>query len=82
MPRAANNLRFEEWTNCARCGFIHPVSMLSKQLGLLLCSCHFCLDDISNMRRHKEIQEVLSDPTEFESDLSKLQKEKGEVVFP
>jgi len=55
--------------------------MLSKQLGLMLCSDHGCLDDISNDRRPLAIQAILKQSTEGKSDWAEKLKDKGEVIF-
>lgn len=80
MPRANNNMIGEEWKICDRCGFIHPLSMLTKQLGRLLCRDHGCLDDLSNMYRQKQIVEAQKGP-EGQSDLPELMSGPDEVIF-
>lgn len=79
MPRQQGLWR-EEWDICDRCGFKHPISMLTKQLGLKLCTDHGCLDDISVMRRQLIINEILKRP-EGDSDKPKLLGDVGEVAF-
>jgi hypothetical protein len=64
MPRHSGIQR-QEWTKCDRCGFEHPVSMLSSQKGLLLCKCHGCLDSLLVEQRPMMIQTVLSDGEEL-----------------
>jgi hypothetical protein len=64
MPYKAGIQR-EEWTTCDRCGFIHPVSMLTSQLGLLVCRCHGCYDSLLIQNRPMMIQTVLSDGEEL-----------------
>lgn len=79
MPRQ-QGLWGEEWDICDRCGFKHPISMLSMQLGLKLCHDHGCYDDISNMRRLYIITEILKKP-EGTSDKGIVLQGPGEVVF-
>lgn len=55
----------EEWTHCDRCGFIHPVSMLTNQQGLMVCHCHRCYDNLLIQERPTIIQAVLSDGEEL-----------------
>ncbi len=71
MPRP-NELYGEQWDTCARCGFDHPISMLSVQKGMKLCSDHGCLDDLDVERRQFVIQDVLSSGEE-------LQDKRGEI---
>lgn len=81
MPYANDKIVGEEWKTCDRCGFIHPVPMLSRKLGLMLCRCHQCSDDISNDRRPAQIQAVLATSAEGKSDWAERLKDKGEVIF-
>lgn len=64
MPRK-QGIQREEWTWCDRCWFIHPVSMLTSQKGLLVCSCHGCRDNLLVEERPMMIQQVLSDGEEL-----------------
>lgn len=70
----------EEWDTCDRCGFLHPISMLTKQLGMKLCSDHGCLDDLSNFYRTRIIAEKLKQP-EGLSDKPEVFKDPGEIKF-
>lgn len=71
----------EQWAKCDRCGFDHSIGMLSRQLGLTLCSDHGCLDDLITMRRPQMIQSILADGTEFQSQLVEIVADPGEVAF-
>lgn len=64
MPRK-QGIQREEWTTCARCGFLHPVSMLTPQKGMLLCHDHRCYDNLLVEERPMMIQAVLSDGEEL-----------------
>lgn len=80
MPRMQGVWR-QEWDNCDRCGFVHPISMLSMQLGFKLCKCHNCYDDLSNYYRAQIIQEILSDPSEGLSDKPEVFRDPEELTF-
>lgn len=81
MPKAQGIYR-QEWRTCDRCGFLHPIFSLRRQLGLLLCSCHGCIDDLSINYRPKIISDVLSIPGEGQSEKPVLYQDPGEnVVF-
>lgn len=83
MPKSANNLTGEPWRACDRCGFLHPISMLRKQLGLMLCDDHGCIDDISNDRRPLMITRMLPGAIKNEATnpIAERLKGKGEVIF-
>lgn len=69
MPRHQGIWR-QQWSRCDRCGFEHPVGMLTRQLGLLVCKDHGCIDDLTNQRRAIVIEEVLSDGQEGVNELA------------
>lgn len=69
----------EEWTTCARCGFIHPVSMLSSQNGMLLCHDHGCYDNLLIQERPMMIQQVLSDGEELLNIVGEKQAEDTDI---
>lgn len=71
----------EQWTTCDRCGFDHPVGILSKQMGLKLCNCHGCLDNLAIQRRPQVIAAVLSDSTEFQNQIGTQLEDPGEIIF-
>jgi hypothetical protein len=75
MPRHKGVWR-DQWAYCDRCGFPHPISMLTKQKGLLLCSDHGCLDNLENERRPRRIAETLSDGREAENPKVEKQAEQ------
>ena len=83
MPYAMNNLTGETWRTCDRCGFIHPISMLRRQLGLMLCDDHGCIDDISNDRRPLIIARLLPGAIRNEAinPTAERLKDKGEIIF-
>lgn len=58
MPNANNNLRREQWQQCDRCGFLFPMSQLTKQKGMLLCT-RTCFDDLTVERRPLMISQIL-----------------------
>jgi hypothetical protein len=78
MPRIGGIQR-EEWTTCARCGFIHPVSMLSSQNGMLLCHDHGCYDNLLVQERAMMIQQVLSDGEELLNVVGEKQAEDTDI---
>jgi hypothetical protein len=67
-----------QWAYCDRCGFPHPIGMLTKQKGLLVCHCHGCFDDRSNERRASQIAEILADGREGENPKAEKQAEIDE----
>lgn len=83
MPQINNNLTGEPWRTCDRCGFLHPVGMLRKQLGMMVCEDHGCADDISNDRRPMLIARILPGAVKNESinPIAERLKDKGEVLF-
>lgn len=81
MPRMAGGLWWQEWDDCDRCGFPHPIGMLSMQLGLKLCKCHDCWDDITIMYRDQVIAEVLADDREGLSDKGEIFIDPQELTF-
>lgn len=80
MPKN-KSITGQQWGRCDRCGFPHPVGMLSRQLGMTLCSDHGCIDDLLTLRRPQMIQSILADGTEFQSELAKIVEDPGEVAF-
>jgi hypothetical protein len=80
MPRWQGVWR-QEWDFCDRCGFPHPISMLSMQLGLKLCRCHGCWDDLSNYYRQQTISEILSDDQEGRTDKPEVFIDPEELTF-
>ncbi len=80
MPRAKGIWRVE-WRTCDRCGFLHPINLLTKQLGLMVCKCHGCHDDLIMDRRPKMIAEVLGGSQEGTSDQGQIYSDPGEVIF-
>lgn len=71
----------QEWDICDRCGFEHPISMLSMQLGMKLCKDHGCYDDISNDRRPAIIAAKLADGREGLTDKPEVFRGPGELTF-
>ena len=69
----------QEWSACDRCGFMFPLSMLSRQMGLTVCP--YDIDDLSNYYRPEQIQKVLSDGQEGRSDKPEVFRDPGEIVF-
>lgn len=69
----------EEWTVCDRCGFIHPVSMLTNQQGLMLCKCHRCLDNLMIQERPTVIQTVLEDGEELLNVVGEQRSQDPEI---
>lgn len=69
----------EEWTTCDRCGFIHPVSMLTNQMGLMLCHDHGCYDNLAIEERPAVITQVLSDGEELLNIVGERRAEDSEI---
>lgn len=65
MPNPVNNRRGEQWDTCGRCGLLYPMSQLTTQKGLLVCTIH-CVDDLTIERHAATIQEVLNAGAETE----------------
>jgi hypothetical protein len=80
MPRQTGVWR-TEWDTCDRCGFVHPVGMLSMQLGMKLCQDHGCLDDLSNYYRQQTISEILSSDDEGKTDKPEIFTDPEELTF-
>ena len=72
MPRLIISHYGQLWTNCDRCGFIHPRGMLTPQLGLLLCNCHGCWDNLDNQYRPMLIAGVLGNPKEADDNVEQF----------
>src|SRR5690348_797641 len=51
--------RGEQWSVCVRCGFPYPMSQLTQQKGLLVCT-RYCWDNLQIERRPRDIQMTLS----------------------
>lgn len=67
----------EVWEICGRCGFPYPLSMLTKQKGLLVCSG--CFDNTLVERRSQMIDQVLADGQE--GDNPKAEKQASDDTF-
>jgi branched-subunit amino acid aminotransferase/4-amino-4-deoxychorismate lyase len=80
MPRMKGVWR-REWANCDRCGFPHPIEMLSMQLGLKLCKDHGCWDDLSNYYRPTVIAGVLSSDNEGRSNKPEVFQDPQELTL-
>jgi hypothetical protein len=60
----------EQWMECERCGFPHPVSDLTAQrgeLGPLVRVDQGCRDNLDNAFREKRIAEFLKQTAKHES---------------
>ena len=80
MPRMQGIWR-KEWDNCDRCGFPHPIDMLSMQLGLKLCHDHGCYDDLITYYRLQTISEILQDDNEGRTDKPEVFIDPQELTF-
>lgn len=80
MPRMDGVWR-TEWDDCDRCGFPHPIGMLSMQLGLKLCHCHGCYDDLINYYRQEVISNVLEGGDEGRTDKPEVFIDPQELTF-
>ena len=69
MPKKAGIWR-QEWGRCDRCGFLHPLGMLSRQMGLMLCHCHDCYDNPLIWRRPYDIGMILDSEQEMNNNMS------------
>jgi hypothetical protein len=74
-----SGIQREEWTTCARCGFIHPVSMLTSQNGMLLCHDHGCYDNLLIQERPAMIQQVLADGEELLNVVGEKQAQDTQI---
>jgi len=80
MPvRYGHGVQRTEWRKCDRCGFMYPITMLTRQLGLLVCAST-CRDDISILYRATQIAKVLAVPGEGMSEQAEKFKDPGEVL--
>jgi hypothetical protein len=77
----AGGVQRQEWDVCARCGFVHPIGMLSMQLGKKLCKCHGCFDDLTNYYRQQVIAEKLATGEEGKSDKPETFVDPQELTF-
>jgi hypothetical protein len=66
MPQAVNNLKYQQWDTCDRCGFFFPMSQLVKQKGLLICTRRTCFDNLTVERIPWVIEQVLGPTPEVE----------------
>ena len=80
MPKMSGVWR-TEWDTCDRCGFLHPIGMLTMQLGMKLCSDHGCLDDLSNYYRSQIISEILENDDEGRTDKPEVFIDPQELTF-
>lgn len=69
-----HGLWWQDWDTCQRCGFIYPLSLLTTQKGLVVCTVT-CLDNLDVEQRPVIIAEVLSTDTEFTQDKTQLQSD-------
>lgn len=74
-------VRGEAWGTCDRCGFEHPLHMLTLQLGVLVCRDHRCYDDLDIMRRPQIIAEVLQRPEDEPERGMQIVQDAEEVFF-
>lgn len=72
MPVRHQGLWWQDWDTCQRCGFIYPLSMLTTQKGLIVCTVT-CLDNLDVEQRPVIIAETLSSGDEFTQDKDQLQ---------
>lgn len=80
MPRP-REVYGEQWDVCDRCGFDHPISMLTVQRGLKLCSDHGCLDDLDVERRQLMIQEILSSGEEQQDKRGEVYNDSEDILL-
>ncbi len=60
MPRqGGSGINGIPWARCDRCGLDHPISLLVKQQGLLLCIDHDCYDNPIMFERERIIADIL-----------------------
>lgn len=76
MPNPVNNRKGEQWEHCEQCGFLFPMSALTKQKGKLICTRnHTCFDDLEVERRDFVIERILNEGPEQEgADLRWMDK--------
>jgi len=55
--------------------------MLSMQLGLKLCKCHMCFDDLSPYYRYQQITEILQQDDEGRTDKPDVFIDPQELTF-
>ncbi len=70
-----------DWARCDRCGFEHPVSMLTPQKGLLICHDHGCYDNLDVEQRSFIISEILKEEESIRDRDEIFDTETGEVSF-
>jgi hypothetical protein len=80
MPRMQGVWR-KEWDNCDRCGFPHPIDMLSMQLGLKLCHDHGCFDDLIVYYRYQVMANILENDDEGRTDKPDVFIDPQELTF-
>lgn len=78
MPKK-QGIQRQEWTTCDRCGFLHPVSMLTNQMGLMLCHDHGCYDSLLINERPAVIEAVLSDGEELLNVVGEARSQDSEI---
>lgn len=75
-----NGIRKVQWQLCARCGEMYPLTQLTLQQGLILCT-KTCVDNLDNQYRPKEIEAVLATPGEGTDERSVYLIGPGEQVI-
>lgn len=74
MPRQSHSGRgICPWHRCDRCGWDYPVSMLQRQLGLILCQP--CVDNPIAWVRPLIIQDVINSSLEQELRVADILRE-------
>lgn len=61
--------------------FPHPIDMLNMQLGLKLCKCHMCFDDLSSYYRYQVISNILENDDEGRTDKPEVFVDPQELSF-
>jgi len=59
-------LHDEQWQICDRCGVYYPISQMTTQLGLYVCTKN-CVDNLDVLRRGRVMAEKMAINAELES---------------
>lgn len=69
-----------QWQLCDRCGLMYPLTKLTRQQGIIVCSVT-CVDNLDNQYMPKIRAEVLATPGEGSDERAEFFRDPGELVI-